>query len=472
MPELLHALRQMVGPTHVLTGEGLSAWEQDWRRRLPQGQARAVVRPANTAEVAAVVRACAAAGTPIVPQGGNTSLSLGSTPDASGHEIVLSLARLNAVRAIDPHNLTMTVEAGCILQNAQNAAQQAQLLFPLSLASEGSCTIGGNLGTNAGGTQVLRYGNARELCLGLEVVTAQGDIWDGLSGLRKDNTGYDLRHLFVGSEGTLGIITAATMKLFPRPAAQLTAWAAVPTLEQAVFLLSLAQQHLDAGLTGFEVMGRPALELVARHLPQLRVPLLAEMDSPWFVLLENTDSESEDHARERFEALMAAALTAGCIQDAVVAQSQSQALMLWEVRESISHAQSQEGLNIKHDIAVPIARIPAFVAHIDALLTKAIYGVRIINFGHLGDGNLHYNVQAPVGCDAKIFLQEQEAHINQIVYDAVARFGGTFSAEHGVGAFKLAQMEQYQSPVALQLMHAIKQALDPQKLLNPGRVLR
>lgn len=472
MPELLDALRHIVGPTHVLTGEGLSAWEQDWRRRRPQGQARAVVRPANTAEVAAVVKTCAATGTPIVPQGGNTSLSLGSTPDASGREVVLSLSRLNAVRAIDPHNLTMTVEAGCILQNAQNAAQQLQLLFPLSLASESSCTIGGNLSTNAGGTQVLRYGNTRELCLGLEVVTAQGDIWNGLRGLRKDNTGYDLRHLFIGSEGTLGIITAATMKLFPQPAAQLTAWAAVPSLEKAVMLLGLAQQHLDAGLTGFEVMGRPALQLVAQHLPHLRVPLLDEMDSPWFVLLENTDSESEEHARNRFEALMAAALTADCIQDAVVAQSQSQALMLWEVRESISLAQSQEGLNIKHDIAVPIARIPAFVTHLDALLTQSITGVRMINFGHLGDGNLHYNVQAPIGCDAKVFLREQEAHINHIVYDAVAEFGGSFSAEHGVGALKVEQLEQYQSPVALQLMRAIKQALDPQKLMNPGRVLR
>ncbi|GAB3354879.1 MULTISPECIES: FAD-binding oxidoreductase [Giesbergeria] len=472
MSDLLDVLRHTVGSHHVLTGEGLGAWEQDWRQRRPQGKALAVVRPANTAEVAAVVRACAATGTPIVPQGGNTSLSLGSTPDASGREIVLSLARLHAIRAIDPHNLSMTLEAGCILHHAQEAAKQAGLLFPLSLASEGSCTVGGNLGTNAGGTQVVRYGNARELCLGLEVVTPQGEVWDGLRGLRKDNTGYDLRHLFIGSEGTLGIITAATMKLFPLPSAQLTAWAAVPTIEQAVALLGLAHQHLGAGLTGLELMGRSALELVARHLPHLRVPLLAEMASPWFVLLENTDSESEDHARDRFEALMEAALAAGCVHDAVVAQNQTQAQMFWQVRESISTAQAQEGLNIKHDIAIPITRIPAFVAHTDALLSQAIAGVRIINFGHLGDGNLHYNVQAPAGDDPAIFLREQEARINQIVYEAVAQFGGSFSAEHGVGALKVEQLEQYQSPVALGLMRAIKQALDPQNLMNPGRMLR
>ncbi len=472
MSELLAQLRHTVGPAHVLTGDGLSAWEQDRRQRCPQGQALAVVRPANTAEVAAVVRICAATGTPIVAQGGNTGLSLGSTPDASGRELVLSLARMNAVRAIEPHNLSMTLEAGCILQNAQQVAAQAGLLFPLSLASEGSCTIGGNLASNAGGTQVLRYGNARDLCLGLEVVTAQGEVWDGLRGLRKDNTGYDLRHLFIGSEGTLGIITAATLKLFPQPAAQLTAWAAVPTLEQAVLLLGLAQQHLGAGLTGFEVMGRPALELVARHMPALRVPLLTELDAPWFVLLENADSASEDHARDRFEALMEAALAAECIQDAVIAQNQAQAETFWQVRESISYAQAREGLNIKHDIALPIARIPAFVAHTDALLAQAIAGVRVVNFGHLGDGNLHYNVQAPLGYDAAQFLRAQEAHVNQLVYDAVAQFGGSFSAEHGVGALKVAQLEQYQSPVALELMRAIKQALDPQNLFNPGRVLR
>ncbi len=470
MPDLIEQLRQIVGAPHVLTEGDLSAWEQDWRRRV-HGKALAVVRPASTQEVAAVVKACAAAGAPIVPQGGNTGLSVGSTPDTSGREVVLSLTRMNAVRALDPDNLTLTVEAGCLLQNVQEAAEKAGLLFPLSLAAEGSCTIGGNLGTNAGGTQVVRYGNTRELCLGLEVVNAQGEVWSGLSGLRKDNTGYDLRNLFIGSEGTLGVITAATLKLYPRPAAQLTAWAAVSSMEQAVRLLALAHQHLGAGLTGFEVMGRFALQLVDKHMPQLRVPFIDQPDIPWAVLLENSDSESEQHARERFEALLETAFEQGCVQDAVVAENITQAQQLWHIRESIPLAQAEEGLNIKHDISVPISRIPAFVEHTDALLVREIPGVRLVNFGHLGDGNLHYNVQAPEGGDAKAFLRDQEDHVNHLVYEAVAEYGGSFSAEHGVGALKTDKLERYQSPVALSMMRAIKQALDPQNLMNPGRVL-
>jgi len=467
---LLDTLRQTVGAAHVLTEGDLTAWEQDWRRRM-RGKALAVVRPGSTAEVAAVVRACAAAGSSIVPQGGNTGLAVGSTPDASGTQVVLSLARMNAVRAIDPDNLTMTVEAGCILQSVQEAASQAGLLFPLSLAAEGSCTIGGNLATNAGGTQVVRYGNARELCLGLEVVTPQGEVWSGLKGLRKDNTGYDLRDMFIGSEGTLGIITAATLKLHPQPAAQLTAWAAVPSMEQAVALLGLAHRHLGAGLTGFEVMGRFALSLVHRHMPQLRVPFIDQEDVPYGVLLENSDSESEDHARARFEALLETAFEAGCVQDAVVAENLAQAHNLWHIRESIPLAQAEEGLNIKHDISVPISRIPAFCAHTDALLAREIAGVRLVNFGHLGDGNLHYNVQAPADGDPKAFLRDQEERVNHLVYEAVAQFGGSFSAEHGVGALKVDELQRYQSPVALGMMRAIKQALDPRGLMNPGRVL-
>ena len=471
MTNLLDTLRATVGPAHVLAEGDLTAWEQDWRRRA-RGKALAVVRPGSTAEVAAVVRACAQAGTSIVPQGGNTGLSVGSTPDASGTQVVLSLARLNAVRAIDKDNLTLTVEAGCILQNVQAAAAQAGLLFPLSLAAEGSCTIGGNLGTNAGGTQVVRYGNARELCLGLEVVTPQGEMWHGLKGLRKDNTGYDLRDLFIGSEGTLGVITAATLKLFPQPAASLTAWAAVPSMEAAVRLLGLAHQHLGAGLTGFEVMGRFALSLVAKHMPQLRVPFMEREDVPYCVLLENADSESEAHARARFETLLETAFEDGCVQDAVVAESLAQAHGLWHIRESIPLAQAEEGLNIKHDISVPISRIPAFCEYTDALLAREIPGVRLVNFGHLGDGNLHYNVQTPEGSDARAFLRDQETHVNHLVYEAVARFGGAFSAEHGVGGLKVAELEKYQPPVALGMMRAIKQALDPQGIMNPGRVLR
>ena len=363
---LLDTLRQIVGAAHVLTEGDLAAYEQDWRKRS-HGKSLAVVRPGSTAEVAAVVRACAAAGAPMVPQ---------------------------------------------------------------------------------------------------------GEVWDGLRGLRKDNTGYDLRDLFIGSEGTLGIITAATLKLYPRPAAQLTAWAAVSSMEQAVRLLALAHQHLGAGLTGFEVMGRFALQLVAKHMPQLRVPFIDQDGVPYAVLLENSDSESEDHARARFEALLETAFEAGCVQDAVVAENIAQAQQLWHIRESIPLAQAEEGLNIKHDISVPISRIPAFVAHTDALLAREIPGVRLVNFGHLGDGNLHYNVQAPEGGDAKAFLREQEDRVNHLVYEAVAEHGGSFSAEHGVGALKTDKLARYQSPVALSMMRAIKQALDPQNLMNPCRVLR
>ena len=466
---LIATLQAIVSPAHVLTTGDLSAWENDWRQRL-RGKARAVVRPASTQEVASVVKACAAAGASIVAQGGNTGLVVGSVPDESGQQIVLSLQRMNAVRQIDTANLTITVEAGCILQNLQQAAVAAGYFFPLSLAAEGSCTIGGNLATNAGGTQVVRYGNARELCLGLEVVTAQGEIWAGLSGLRKDNTGYDLRDLFIGSEGTLGVITAATLKLYPQPAARLTAWAAVPSMQQAVALLGLAHQHLGAGLTGFEVMGQFALALTAKQFPTLRVPFHEQ--SAFCVLLENSDQESEMHARIQFERLLETALESGCVTDAVVAENIAQANALWQIRESIPLAQAQEGLNIKHDISIPVSRIPEFCNATDALLIKALPGIRLINFGHLGDGNLHYNVQAPSGVDGTAFLRDNEARVNELVYDSVMRFDGSISAEHGVGSLKLDELEKHKSPVALGMMRAIKRALDPQNLMNPGRVLR
>ena len=470
---LISVLRAAIGEAHVLTHEDpqsdLSAWENDWRKRA-QGRALAVVRPGNTAEVAAVVKACAAAGASIVPQGGNTGLVVGSVPDDSGTQVVLSLGRMQAVRALDAANLTVTVEAGCILQNLQAAAENAGFLFSLSLAAEGSCTIGGNLATNAGGTQVVRYGNARDLCLGLEVVTAQGDIWHGLTGLRKDNTGYDLRDLFIGSEGTLGIITAATMKLYPQPAAQLTAWAAVPSLEDAVALLGLAHQKLSAGLTGFEVMGQFALSLVNKHFPTLRMPLWEQ--SPYCVLLENSDSESEAHARAQLEGLLETAFEQGTVSDAVVAESIAQANGLWHIRESIPLAQAEEGLNIKHDISIPVSRIPAFCAETDTLLQREIPGVRLVNFGHLGDGNLHYNVQAPEGGDAAAFLRDQEAQVNTLVFQQVLKFEGSISAEHGVGSLKADTLPHYKDPVALAMMRSIKQALDPNNLMNPGRVLR
>jgi FAD/FMN-containing dehydrogenase len=471
--DLLDALREIVGAEHVLHDGDLGAWEADWRGRV-RGHALAVVRPKSTEQVAAVVRVSAeyqtALGISIVPQGGNTGLVVGSTPDETGRQIVLSLARMSAVRALDAANLTVTVEAGCVLQKLQETAAAQGFLFPLSLAAEGSCTIGGNLGTNAGGTQVLRYGNARDLCLGLEVVTAQGEIWQSLSGLRKDNTGYDLRDLFIGSEGTLGIITAATMKLHPQPAARLTAWAAVPSLESATRLLGFARDHLGAGLTGFEVMGQFALSLVDKHFPQQRVPLFE--DTPWCVLLENSDHESDAHARSQFEKLLEAAIEQGCVTDAVIAQTQAQAKALWHIRESIPLAQPLEGLNIKHDISIAISRIPEFVQVTDALLQAALPGVRMVNFGHLGDGNLHYNVQAPAGGDAAAFLRDSEATVNDIVYASVDRFAGSISAEHGIGSLKVDTLVHHKSNVALDMMRAIKRALDPANLMNPGRVVR
>ena len=465
----LRQLQTLLGAPHVLTGTDAQPHLQDWRKRY-RGQALCVARPGTTAEVAAVVRACAAAGVAIVPQGGNTSLVGGATPEPAGHSIVLSLQRMDRVRRMDVANQTVTVEAGCILQQLQQTAADAGWLFPLSMGSEGSCTIGGNLGTNAGGTQVLRYGNTRELCLGLEVVTPQGEVLDMLSGLRKDNTGYDLRDLYIGSEGTLGVITAATLRLYPQPRAQLTAWAAVPSVQAATELLNLARERLGASLTGFEMMAQFALELVDRHFPQLRVPLY--QDTPYCVLLENSDQESEEHARALFESLLESAMEQGCVTDAIVAENLSQAQNLWHMRESISLAQAEEGLNIKHDISLPISAIADFVAQTNAALAAAIPGVRIVNFGHLGDGNLHYNVQAPVGVDPADFLREQEPAINTLVFDAVQRFQGSISAEHGIGQLKRDTLPDYKSPVALQLMQAVKQALDPQGIMNPGRVLR
>ncbi len=467
---LLNTLAALVGNSHVLSadqGHDLQAYQQDWRRRW-NGKALAVVRPGNTAEVAAVVRACAAAGVAIVPQGGNTGLVGGGVPDTTGTQVLLSLQRMNRIRALDASNLAITAEAGCVLQHVQQAASEAGLLFPLSLAAEGSCTLGGNLATNAGGTQVLRWGNARELCLGLEVVTAQGEIWEGLTGLRKDNTGYDLRDLMVGSEGTLGIITAATMKLAPQPAATMTALAACSSLEQCVALLKLARSRLGCGLTGFEVMSRFSLDLVAKHFPQLPQPLPGAV---WTALLEHSDTEGETQARMRFEALLGSALEQGVVNDAVVAESLAQSQGLWHLRESIPLAQPMEGLNIKHDISLPVSAIPEFVTRTDAALAARFPGVRLVNFGHLGDGNLHYNVQCPEGGDAARFLGECEHDINTIVFDALLPYGGSFSAEHGIGALKRDELAARKSPVALGLMRRIKAALDPQGLLNPGRVL-
>ncbi|OJA50904.1 FAD-binding oxidoreductase [Burkholderia ubonensis] len=464
------ACRDAIGADYVLTdAHDTEPFLTDWRRRY-KGSACAVLRPANTAEVAALVKLANMHGVALVPQGGNTGLAGGATPDASGGQAVLSLARVNRVRALDPHNNTITVEAGVILADVQARARDAGRLFALSLAAEGSCTIGGNLATNAGGTAVLRYGNARELCLGLEVVTPQGEIWDGLRGLRKDNTGYDLRDLFIGAEGTLGIITAAVMKLHPLPAAQVTALAALESPHAALDFLALAQRAAGPLLTGFELMSDFCMQLVGKHYPQLRYPF--DRTHPQTVLLELSDNESEAHARALFEKLMEEAFEAGIVVDAVVAENLAQSRAFWDLREHIPLAQADEGLNIKHDIAVPISSIARFIDETDAAIQQAAPGARMVTFGHLGDGNLHYNVQTPAGGDPKAFLAEYQAPVNRIVYDNVHRHHGTISAEHGIGQLKIDDAQRYKSPVEIGLMRTLKAALDPPGLMNPGKVLR
>jgi FAD/FMN-containing dehydrogenase len=439
----------------------------DWRRRWT-GRAFAVAQPDSAADAAAVVRWCCAHRVPVVAQGGNTGLSGGSVPDDSGRALVLSLARLNRIRAIDTVNNTLVAEAGCVLQSVQQAARDGGRLFPLSLAAEGSCTIGGNLATNAGGVQVLRYGNARELCLGLEVVTAQGELWDGLRGLRKDNTGYDLRDLFIGAEGTLGVITAAVLKLYPLPVAQVCAFAAVASPDDALRLLGLAQRRAGPALTAFELVSEACLALVLKHFPACRRPLAAA--SPWYVLFEWSDLDDAAHAAQSVERLLEAALEERIVADAAIAASNAQRRELWALRENISEAQAAEGRNVKHDIAVPISRIAQFVRETDAQIDAAHPGVRMIVFGHLGDGNLHYNVSPPPGepCDA--FLERQDA-INRITHDSVARFGGSVSAEHGLGVLRRDEAARYKSAVEMAMMRALKAALDPQGIMNPGKVL-
>lgn len=468
MNNFLDQCRNAIGSAHVLTDEkDIAGYLTDWRQRFT-GKALAVVKPAGTEEVAAIVRLCNQFKVPIVPQGGNTGLVLGSVPDTSGSAIVMSLTRLNKVRFIDPISNTMTVDAGCILEQIQNAAAEAGRLFPLSLAAEGSCTIGGNLSTNAGGTAVLRYGNTRELCLGLEVVTAQGEIWSGLRGLRKDNTGYDLRDLFIGAEGTLGIITATVLKLFPQPKAQLTALAAMRTPDDALQLLSIAQNHCGAALTGFELMSRICLQLVSKHFPQMQLPFAEE--SAQYVLLELSDSESEEHAMAMLESVIGNALEQDVIQDAVVAASIAQSRSLWNLREHITLAQAAEGKNVKHDVSITISRIGDFIRETDILLQQSFPGCRMVTFGHLGDGNLHYNVSSPENTSDDAFIAQQGA-VNRVVHDSVHRFGGSISAEHGLGALKRDEIRLYKSDVEIQLMQSLKRTFDPMNLMNPGKVL-
>ena len=442
----------------------------DYRRRW-QGTALAVVQPDSTEDVARVVRWCGAHRVAVVPQGGNTGLTGGSVPDRRGRTVLLSLARLNRVRTIDPLNNTMTAEAGCILRTVQQAAADANRLFPLSLAAEGACTIGGNLSTNAGGVQVIRYGNMRELCLGIEVVTAGGEVWNGLRGLRKDNTGYDLRDLFIGAEGTLGVITAAVLKLYPLPVGKVAGFVGVESPRVALRLLDLAQGRIASGLTAFELISAASLDLVLKHFPGSRLPV--QTRCPWYVLLEVSDLDSDEQAQEAIEGLLGEALEAEQVTDAAVSSSIGQFRQFWALRENISEAQSAEGKNIKHDISVPISQIADFIEVSDARIRQAFPQTRMIVFGHLGDGNLHYNVspaQGHCGPADESFLALEEP-INRITHDAVVAFGGSISAEHGLGVLRRDEAVRYKQPVEIAMMRAIKRALDPDGIMNPGKLL-
>ncbi|MCK8516857.1 FAD-binding oxidoreductase [Methylonatrum kenyense] len=466
--QALEALRSSLEPQVWIEGERQAPFLKEWRGRY-QGRAAAVLCPGSTGEVALILRHCHDASITVVPQSGNTGLVGGGAPDTSGTQVILSLRRMNRIRDIDADNGTLTAEAGCVLADLQAAAQRIDRLFPLSLASEGSCQIGGNLATNAGGTNVLRYGNARDLTLGLEVVLADGRIWDGLRSLRKDNSGFDLRNLFIGSEGTLGVITAAVLKLFPRPATTITALLGVETPTQAVQLLGQLRQASGDALTGCELMSRASLEMSLHHVPGCRDPF--DSAHAWYLLVEASSSGTGTALREALELALGEALEANAVSDAVFADSMAQAAALWRLRESIPEGQVRYGASIKHDISVPVSRIPEFLAQAQAALEALIPGLRICAFGHIGDGNLHFNLSQPADCGRDAFLA-RETECNRLVFDLVDALGGSIAAEHGVGQLRLDALDRYKSDVELDLMRSIKQALDPRGILNPGKVVK
>lgn len=439
----------------------------EWRDKYV-GRAAMVLRPGSVDEVSQILALANETRTSIVPQGGNTGLVGGQIPFETGAEIVLALGRLNRIRAVDADGNTLTAEAGCTLAAVQDAAAAADRLFPLSLGSEGTCQIGGNLATNAGGIAVLSYGNARDLTLGLEVVLADGRVWHGLRALRKDNTGYDLKQLFIGSEGTLGIITAAVLKLFPRPRARETTFIAVRDPQAAVRLLHRALDAFGRGVTSFELMPRIGMDFVLRHLPGSRDPLAQAY--AWYVLLEVSSGDPAELVRPRLEALLADALQAGLAHDAVLAASSAQAEALWRMRTGMSEVQKHEGGSIKHDISVPVAAIPAFLHDAGAVIARLVPGARPVPFGHLGDGNLHYNVSQPTDMDKAAFLARWE-EVNAAIHDLVLRFSGSISAEHGIGRLKRDLLPGVKDPVEMDLMRGIKHLLDPNAILNPGKVL-
>ncbi len=466
--DLLTRIAAVVGPNGLLTDASDMAPYLEEERGLYHGLARAVVRPASTAEVASVVRLCAEAGVGIVPQGGNSGLCGGAAPDETGRQILLNLSRMNKVRSLDPVNFTMTVDAGVILQTVQDQAADADCLFPLSFGAEGSAQIGGTLSTNAGGSGVLRFGNARDLVMGLEVVLPDGRIWDGLKILRKDNTGYDLKQLFVGAEGTLGIITAAVLKLFPKPKDIQTALCALADLDSALALLSSARAATGDQVTAFELIPRIGLEMAATHVAGAADPFDAPHD--WYVLIELSTSRDDGSLQESFESLLGAGMEAGHVVDAVIAASSEQRRGLWRIREGIPEAQKYEGGSIKHDVSVPTSMVPDFIRRASRAVIDAMPGIRPVPFGHVGDGNIHFNLSQPLGADKQTYLAEW-SRMNRIVHDIVVAMQGSISAEHGIGKLKREELAHYKAPLELDLMKRIKAAFDPKGLMNPGKVL-
>lgn len=474
-PAVLDGLRAIVGERGlILDDHGKQPFVTDWRGSLV-GSAAVVVRPANTDEVSKVVKLCFDNGIAIVPQGGNTGLMGGATPWPTHSGILLSLGRMNHVIEVDPVGYSMTVEAGCILQILQETAASHDRFFPLSLGAQGSCMIGGNLSTNAGGVQVLHYGNARQLVLGLEVVTPHGEIWNGLRALKKDNTGYDLRDLYLGAEGTLGIVTKAVLKLWPKPKDVATSWIAVPSPEAAVTLLSGAHAASEDNVTSCELMSRQGIDLVLKHIPGAADPLAERHD--WYVLLEWSSTRArraganETGLSEKMEGYLGEALEKGLVLDAALAQNETQARAFWGLRENHSEAQKREGPSIKHDVSVSVSKIPAFMKEGLLAMKKALPECRPVPFGHVGDGNIHFNCQSPPGWDKKRFMAHSEA-ISAAVYDIVVAHGGSISAEHGIGQLKVDELAHYRSRIELDTMRAIKRALDPQNIMNPGKVIR
>ncbi|MGI6246550.1 MAG: FAD-binding oxidoreductase [Pseudochelatococcus sp.] len=467
--QIVEGLIGLLGEKQVLVGEDAAAYLTDRHGRL-RGNAVCVARPGSTEEVAGLVRLARRFGFPVVPQGGNTGLVGGATPDETGNAVVLSTVRLNRIRNVDAQDNTLIAEAGCTLSQVQAAALDADRLFPLSLGSEGSCTIGGNLSTNAGGTQVLHYGNTRALTLGLEVVTADGEIWHGLNGLRKDNTGYSLRDVFIGAEGTLGVVTAATLKLFPRPASQTTAFLSFAGIHAVIGFFDRARAHLGPSLTAFELVSGLLYKLVESNVPEQPLPLPASA-AHWYVLLEISGVDGEEQVRERLAALVGPAIERQLVLDAVVADSPAKTGSLWRLRHgALGEAQRRDGPTIKHDIALPVSRIPDFLDAGARRLNEHTPGIRPLVFGHLGDGNLHFNLARAPGQSPEELLRHEEA-LHEITYDTVHQHGGAISAEHGIGQVKRHVLPRYKDPVALKLMKKIKLALDPEGLFNPGKVL-